>query len=47
MVPLNGLEPLLPCGNRILNPTCLPIPPQRQIKLQNNDKALMAEAQKF
>ena len=29
MVPLNGLEPLLPCRNEILNLACLPIPPQR------------------
>ena len=24
MVPLNGLEPLLPCGNQILNPRLQP-----------------------
>ena len=27
MVPGEGVEPSLPCGNRILNPARLPIPP--------------------
>ena len=34
MVPKVGIEPTLPCENRILNPTRLPIPPLRLTKLQ-------------
>ena len=30
MVPGEGVEPSLPCGNRILNPARLPIPPSGQ-----------------
>ena len=30
MVPEEGIEPSLPCENRILNPARLPIPPLRQ-----------------
>ena len=30
MVPGEGIEPSLPCGNRILNPARLPIPPSGQ-----------------
>lgn len=26
-VPQTGLEPVRPCGHRILSPACLPIPP--------------------
>ena len=33
-VPVEGLEPPLPCENRILNPTRLPIPPHRHYLLQ-------------
>jgi hypothetical protein len=32
MVPRVGIEPTLPEGNGILNPTRLPIPPPRQIQ---------------
>ena len=28
-VPRTGLEPVRPCGHRILSPACLPIPPPR------------------
>ena len=28
LVPLVGLEPTRPCGHRILNPACLPVPTQ-------------------
>ena len=31
MVPGEGIEPSLPCGNRILNPARLPIPPSGQL----------------
>lgn len=26
-VPQTGLEPVRPCGHRILSPACLPVPP--------------------
>ena len=29
LVPETGLEPVRPCGHRILSPACLPIPPPR------------------
>ena len=29
-VPQTGLEPVRPCGHRILSPACLPIPPPGQ-----------------
>ena len=29
LVPRTGLEPVRPCGQRILSPSCLPIPPPR------------------
>src|SRR5665809_55525 len=28
MVRTEGVEPSLPCGNRILSPVCLPVPPR-------------------
>ena len=31
MVPEEGIEPSLPCENRILNPARLPIPPLRHV----------------
>ena len=33
-LPKEGLEPSLPCGNGILNPARLPIPPLRRLVLQ-------------
>jgi hypothetical protein len=30
LVPKTGLEPVRPCGRRILNPLRLPIPPLRR-----------------
>ena len=27
LVPQTGLEPVRPCGHRILSPACLPVPP--------------------
>src|SRR5688572_2815811 len=31
LVPITGVEPARPCGQRILNPSRLPIPPYRQL----------------
>ncbi len=42
-VPVEGLEPPLPCENRILNPTRLPIPPHRHYLLQMIDRKLLVE----
>ena len=33
MVPGEGVEPSLPCGNWILNPARLPIPPSGQLRI--------------
>ncbi len=32
-VPRTGLEPVRPCGHRILSPACLPVPPPRQVEI--------------
>ncbi len=42
-VPVEGLEPPLPCENRILNPTRLPIPPHRHYLLQMIDRKLLVK----
>src|SRR3989454_5915305 len=31
MVPARGVEPLRPCGHRILSPDCLPVPTRRHV----------------
>ncbi len=33
LIPVIGVEPILPSGNRILNPARLPIPPHRHISM--------------
>jgi hypothetical protein len=34
-VPGTGIEPVRPCGHRILSPACLPVPPPRHGNHQN------------
>ncbi len=36
-VPRTGLEPVHPCGYRILSPACLPIPPPRHVESEKRD----------
>ena len=44
-MPSVGVEPTLPCGNWILSPARLPIPPQRQlINLDKDLRLRIAEA---
>ena len=42
-VPVEGLEPPLPCEKWILNPSRLPIPPHRHYLLQMIDRKLLVK----
>ena len=42
-VPMEGLEPPLPCEKWILNPSRLPIPPHRHYLLQMIDRKLLVK----
>jgi hypothetical protein len=47
MVPGEGVEPSLPCGNWILNPARLPIPPSGQVVFQNDRNLSFLQERSF